>query len=135
MADPAPPPLISLPLALDSFRSRLSRENTQILIRLLKIIIYNSTVPFSFEPCREDIYTIPFIREHHGSYHFYIDTHSLTSTMMNLLSLSLSSLLSILLIHSVKTFTPPIFIFPLLMFSQLFSKTSRRRIISYLNIF
>ena len=54
---------------------------------------------------------------------------------MTLLSLYLSPLLSTLLISFVTTFTRPISTFRSLMSSQLFSKTSRRRIFSYFNIF
>ena len=73
-----PPPLIRLPFAIDPFRSRLSRENTNILTRFLEHLIYNSTVPLSFGSYSEDIYTISLIRQHHDSCLFYIDTNSLT---------------------------------------------------------
>ena len=55
--------------------------------------------------------------------------------LMNLFSLYVSPLLFTQLIPFVKTFNPPIFIFPSVMFSQFSSKASRRRIISYLNNF
>ena len=71
-------PLLPLPFSPIDTRSRLPRENTQILVQLFKNLISNSTVPLLFETYPEVIYTIPLICEHHDSYFYCIDTHSLT---------------------------------------------------------
>ena len=56
---------------------RITRDTSHTLIQFLNNLIYNSTTPLSFETFPEDIYTTPLIREHHDSYLYYIDTHSL----------------------------------------------------------
>ena len=79
MSDP-PSPFIPLPFVCDNTHHRVTRELSQILSKFLNNLIYNSTVPLSFENFLEDIYTIPLIREHHDSYLYYIDTHSVVET-------------------------------------------------------
>ena len=79
MDDP-PPPSIPPPFSFDDSYSRLSRNTTQIFTKYPKSLIYNSTNPLSSETHTEDIYTIPLIREHHNSYLYHIDTHSLVET-------------------------------------------------------
>ena len=125
MVTTPPSLLIPLPVEVDPFRSRLSRKNGHILTKFLKILIHNSTVSFCFETYTENIYTIPLFREHHDSYLYYIDNHSITSTPDEIPFLYLSPPLSTLLISIVKTFTPPISTFPSVITSQLFSKTFR----------
>ena len=71
-----PKPLIPLPFASPTSQ-RITREISQTLTQFLNNLIYNSTTPLSFETYPEDIYTTPLIREHHDSYLYYIDTHSL----------------------------------------------------------
>ena len=61
--------------------NHFSRDTTQGLTKLLKNHIYNSTVPLFFETNPEDIYTTPLICEHHDSYLYYTDTHSLVATL------------------------------------------------------
>ena len=68
MADTTPPPPIPLSFAIASSCFRLSRENTNIFTRFPKNLIYNYTVPLSFETFPEVIHTILLIREHHYSY-------------------------------------------------------------------
>ena len=79
MSDP-PSPLIPLPFVCDNSSHRITRELSQTPSNFPNILIYNSTAPFSLETYPEDIYTIPLIREHHDSYLYYIDTHSLVET-------------------------------------------------------
>ena len=76
MSDP-PSPLIPLPFACDNTSQPITRELSHTLSKFLNNLIYNSTAPLSFETYPEDIYTIPFIREHQDSFLHYIDTHSL----------------------------------------------------------
>ena len=68
--------LIPLPFASNTSQ-RITRDTSHTLIQFLNNLIYNSTTPLSFETYPEDIYTTPLIREHHDSYLYYIDTHSL----------------------------------------------------------
>ena len=68
--------LIDLPFASNPSQ-RITRDISHTLLQFLNNLIYNSTTPLSFETYPEDVYTTPLIREHHGSYLFYIDTHSL----------------------------------------------------------
>ena len=77
MTDPIQP-LIPLPFVFNSSQ-RVTRDISQTLTQFLNNLIYNSTTPLSFETYPEDIYTIPLIREHHDSYLYYIDTHSLVA--------------------------------------------------------
>ena len=77
MADPIEP-LIPLPFVFNTSQ-RVTRDISQTLTQFLNNLIYNSTTPLSFETYPEDIYTIPLIREHHDSYLYYIDTHSLVA--------------------------------------------------------
>ena len=53
-----PPPLFPLPFSIDE---SLSRDTTQGLPKLPNNLLYNSTVPLSFETYPEYIYTIPHI--------------------------------------------------------------------------
>ena len=76
MTDPKLQPLIPLPFILNTSQ-RITRDTSQTLTQFLNNLIYNSTTPLFFETYPEDIYTIPLIREHHDSYLYYIDTHSL----------------------------------------------------------
>ena len=69
-------PLIPLPFVFNTSH-RVTRDNSQTLTQFLYNLIYNSTTPLSFETYPEDVYTTPLIREHHDSYLYYIDTHSL----------------------------------------------------------
>ena len=69
-------PLIPLPFVFNTSQ-RVTRDISQTLTQFLNNLIYNSTTPLSFETYPEDIHTIPLIREHHDSYLYYIDTHSL----------------------------------------------------------
>ena len=68
--------LLPLPFAVNTSQ-RITRDTSHTLIQFLNNLIYNSTTPLSFETYPEDIYTTPLIREHHDSYLYYIDTHSL----------------------------------------------------------
>ena len=77
MTDPIQP-LIPLPFVFNTSQ-RVTRDISQTLTQFLNNIIYNSTTPLSFETYPEDIYTIPLIREHHDSYLYYIETHSLVA--------------------------------------------------------
>ena len=70
--------LIPLPFVFNTSQ-RVTRDISQTLTQFLNNLIYNSTTPLSFETYPEDIYTIPLIREHHDSYLYYIDTHSLVA--------------------------------------------------------
>ena len=74
------PPLIPLPFVFETTQHRTKRELSQTVSKFLNNLIYNSTVPLSFETFPEDIYTIPLIREHNDSYLYYIDTHSVVET-------------------------------------------------------
>ena len=80
MSDPLPSPLFPLPFAFDTTHYRITRELSNTIPKFLRNLIYNSFVPLSFETYPEDIYTIPLIREHHDSYLYYIDTHSVVET-------------------------------------------------------
>ena len=75
MTDPIEP-LIPLPFVFNT-PQRVTRDVSQTLTQFLNNLIYNSTTPLSFETYPEDIYTAPLIREHHDSYLYYIETHSL----------------------------------------------------------
>ena len=75
MTDPIEP-LIPLPFVFNTTQ-RITRDVSQTLTHFLNNLIYNSTTPLSFETYPEDIYTAPLIREHHDSYLYYIETHSL----------------------------------------------------------
>ena len=75
MTDPIQP-LIPLPFVFNTSQ-RVTRDISQTLTQFLNNLIYNSTTPLSFETYPEDIYTTPLIREHHDSYFYYIETHSL----------------------------------------------------------
>ena len=75
MTDPIEP-LIPLPFVFNTTQ-RITRDVSQTLTQFLNNLIYNSTTPLSFETYPEDIYTAPLIREHHDSYLYYIETHSL----------------------------------------------------------
>ena len=75
MTDPIQP-LIPLPFVFNTSQ-RITRDVSQTLTQFLNNLIYNSTTPLSFETYPEDIYTTPLIREHHDSYLYYIETHSL----------------------------------------------------------
>ena len=77
MTDPIQP-LIPLPFVFNTSQ-RVTRDISQTLTQFLNNLNYNSTTPLSFETYPEDIYTIPLIREHHDSYLYYIDTHSLVA--------------------------------------------------------
>ena len=72
------PPLIPLPFIFNTTQ-RITRDISHTLIQFLNNLIYNSTTPLSFESYPEDIYTTPLIREHHDSYLYYIETHSLVA--------------------------------------------------------
>ena len=80
MFDP-PPPLLPLPFSFDDTHHRLSRDIAHTLTKFLKNLIYNSTVLRSFETFPEKIYTTSLIREHHDSYLYYIDRHSVVETL------------------------------------------------------
>ena len=75
MTDPIQP-LIPLPFVFNTSH-RITRDVSQTLTQFLNNLIYNSTTPLPFETYPEDIYTTPLIREHHDSYLYYIETHSL----------------------------------------------------------
>ena len=75
------PPLLLFRYSNNHSRYRLSPEITQILTKLLKHYIYNSTVPPSFETYPEDFYTIHRIREPYVSYLHYIGTYSSVETL------------------------------------------------------
>ena len=75
MTDPIQP-LIPLPFVFNTSQ-RITRDVSQTLTQILNNLIYNSTTPLPFETYPEDIYTTPLIREHHDSYLYYIETHSL----------------------------------------------------------
>ena len=75
MTDPIEP-LIPLPFVFNTTQ-RITRDVSQTLTQFLNNLIYNSTTPLPFETYPEDIYTTPLIREHHDSYLYYIETHSL----------------------------------------------------------
>ena len=75
MTDPIQP-LIPLPFVSNTSQ-RITCDVSQTLIQFLNNLIYNSTTPLPFETYPEDIYTTPLIREHHDSYLYYIETHSL----------------------------------------------------------
>ena len=75
MTDPIQP-LIPLPFVFNTSH-RVTRDISQTLTQFLNNLIYNSTTPLSFETYSEDNYTTPLIRDHHDSYLYYIDTHSL----------------------------------------------------------
>ena len=75
MTDPIEP-LIPLPFVFNTTQ-RITRDVSQTLTQFLNNLIYNSTTPLSFETYPEDIYTAPLIREHHDSYLYFIETHSL----------------------------------------------------------
>ena len=79
MSDP-PSPLIPLLFVCNNSSQRCTREFSQTLSKFFNNLIDNSTAPLSFETYPEDIYFIPLIREHHDSYLYYIDTHSLVAT-------------------------------------------------------
>ena len=68
--------LIPLPFASNPSQ-RITRDISHTLLLFLNNLIYNSTTALSFETYPEDIYTTPLIREHHDSYLYYNDTHSL----------------------------------------------------------
>ena len=68
--------LLPLPFASNTSH-RITRDTLHTLIQFINNLIYDSTTPLSFETYPEDIYTTPLIREHHDSYLYYIDTHSL----------------------------------------------------------
>ena len=68
--------LLPLPFASNTSH-RITRDTSHTLIQFINNLIFNSTTPLSFETYPEDIYTAPLIREHHDSYLYYIDTHSL----------------------------------------------------------
>ena len=74
------PPLIPLPFSIIDSHSRLKRKTTKTLTKFFKNLIYNSTVPLSSEAYREDIYSIPHVRDHHDSNLYYLDTHPLVET-------------------------------------------------------
>ena len=69
-------PLIPLPFVFNTSQ-RVTRDISQTLTQFLNNLIYNSTTPLPFETYPEDIYTTPLICEHHDSYLYYIETHSL----------------------------------------------------------
>ena len=73
-----PPPLIPFPFSFDEFCQRLSRNTAQLITKFLNNLIDISVVPFPLETFPGDIFTIPFIREHHDSCGYYLDTESLT---------------------------------------------------------
>ena len=77
MTDPIQP-LIPLTFVFNTSQ-RVTRDISQTLTQFRNNLIYNSTTPLSFETYPEDIYTTPLIREHHDSYLYYIDTHSLVA--------------------------------------------------------
>ena len=58
MSDP-PSPLIPLLFVFDNTHHRITREISQTLPKFLQNLIYNSTLPLSFETFPEDIYTNP----------------------------------------------------------------------------
>ena len=66
MSDPLST-LLHLPFAFDDTHYRFTRDTFQILSNILENLIYNYTVPLSFETYPEDIHTLPLIREHHDS--------------------------------------------------------------------
>ena len=75
MTDPIQP-LIPLPFVFNTSQ-RVTRDISQTLTQFLNNLIYNFTTPLSFQTYPEDTYTTFLIREHHESYLYYIDTHSL----------------------------------------------------------
>ena len=79
MSDP-PSPLVLLAFVCNNTSQRITRELSHTLSNFLNNLIYNSTAPLSFETYPEGIYTIPLVREHHESYLYYFDTHSLVAT-------------------------------------------------------
>ena len=68
--------LLPLPFASNTSQ-RITPDTSHTLIQFLNNLIYISTTPLSFETYPENFYTTPLIREHHDSYLYYIDTHSL----------------------------------------------------------
>ena len=79
MSDP-PSPLIPLPFVFDNIHHCVPRELSQTISKFPNNLMYNSTVPLSFETFPEDIYTKPLIREHHDSSLYYIDKHSVVES-------------------------------------------------------
>ena len=133
LSDP-PSPLVPLPFVCNNTSQRTTREISHTLSKFLNNLIYTSTARLSFETYPEDIYTIPLIREHHDSYFYYIDTHSLVASPEEPpFSIPFTSPIN----HS-DTFRKNIhyiFIFPLRMYLPPFLKTSKKNIIFYLNMF
>ena len=130
-----PPPLIPVPLSSDDSHSRLSPDTTQILAKFPKNPIYNSTVTLSFETLPEDSYTPPLIREHHDSYLYYIDAHSLVEILDELsFSNTFTSPFNSTEIFRETTSTQLIFTFLSLMFLPHFPKESPKRIVFYINM-
>ena len=129
-----PPPLLLLSFSINDLHSDLSPETTYSLTKCIENPIYNTTVPLSFKTYPEVIYTTLLIREHHDSYLYYIDTHSLVETTDEP-SFSVPSLLLLTPMKPfVKTSTPLMFIFLSLMFSPHSSSISQKRRNSYLNV-
>ena len=133
MTDPIQP-LIPLPFVYNTSQ-RVTRDISQTHTQFLNNLIYNSTTPLSFETYPEDIYTTPLIREHHDSYLYYIDTHSLVANSEEphfLFPLLLSQLAPI---PFEKTFILTISISLLLMSLQAFSTIFKKKMTFYLNMF
>ena len=77
----SPPSPTPLPFSYADTQQRLSRDTDQLITNfsIFSFVILFVTLPFETSP--EDIYNLRPIREPHGSYLYYIDTHSLTETL------------------------------------------------------
>ena len=79
---------LPIPFALDPNATFTTRRVNESITNLFDNFRYNITKPLQFETYPEDIYTTPLIRDHHVSYFYYIETHSLTQDV-NSTSLSI----------------------------------------------
>ena len=69
---------LPIPFTLDPNANVTTRRVKESITKFIDNLRYNITTPLPFETYTEDIYTTPLFREHHDSYLYYIETHSLT---------------------------------------------------------
>ena len=68
---------LPIPFAINPNSSNITRNIKESIIKFIENIRYNIVTPLPFETYPEDIYTTPLIREHHDSYLYYLETHTL----------------------------------------------------------
>ena len=69
---------LSIPFALDPNATVTTRGVKKSITKFIDNLRYNIATTLPFETYPEDIFTTPLIREHHDSYLYHIETHSLT---------------------------------------------------------